>query len=132
MLDVRAFDVDDKIVGQALSEGGKLADVIRQLLADRHARYLHVHFASDDAYTARVDRFTFAASTDLCGSSAGAGLDWKLTPNGLLHCEFDVEPFAPVSKISLSLVSGRVGGAFTFLFRPRERGEGDHTKCGGS
>jgi hypothetical protein len=68
MLDVRAFDVHDKMVGQALSKGGKLADVITQLFADGHVRYLHVHLATDDAYAARVDRFTFAARTTWCPS----------------------------------------------------------------
>ncbi len=68
MLDVRAFDVNDKMVGQALSKGGKLADVITQLFADGHVRYLHVHLATDDVYAARVDRFTFAARTTCCRS----------------------------------------------------------------
>ena len=58
MLDVRAFDVHDKMVGRAHSAGEKLADIIKQLFADPHARYLHVHFATDDAYAARVDRFS--------------------------------------------------------------------------
>jgi hypothetical protein len=65
-LDVRAFDVQDQIVGRAPSEGEKLADVIAQLFADPHVKYLRLHFPADDAYAARVDRFTFAASTAGC------------------------------------------------------------------
>jgi outer membrane immunogenic protein len=50
----------------------------------------------------------------LWGYSVGAGLDWKLTPNFFLRGEFDFDQFAPVSNISLSLISGRIGGAFKF------------------
>jgi Protein of unknown function (DUF1203) len=107
MLDVRAFDVHDKMVGRAHSEGETLADIIKQLFADPHARYLHVHFATDDAYAARVDRFAFAARSDLGGSSVGTERDWKPTPNVVLRYAFEVEAFAPVANISLSLVSGR-------------------------
>jgi hypothetical protein len=53
MLDVRAFDVHDDIVGQELSEGAKLAGVIAQLFADRRAAYIHVYFATDQTYAAR-------------------------------------------------------------------------------
>jgi hypothetical protein len=68
MLDVRAFDVHDDMVGQELSEGAKLAGVIAQLFADRRAAYIHVYFATDQTYAARVDRFTFAAGTAWCRS----------------------------------------------------------------
>jgi opacity protein-like surface antigen len=50
----------------------------------------------------------------LWGYSVGAGLDWALTPNIFLRGEFDFDQFAPVSNISLALVSGRVGAGFKF------------------
>jgi outer membrane immunogenic protein len=50
----------------------------------------------------------------LWGWTAGAGLDWMLTPNFFLRGEFDFDQFAPISNIQLNLVSGRVGGAFRF------------------
>jgi outer membrane immunogenic protein len=50
----------------------------------------------------------------LWGYSVGAGLDWKLTPNFFLRGEFDFDQFAPVSNMSLALISGRIGGAFKF------------------
>jgi outer membrane immunogenic protein len=50
----------------------------------------------------------------LWGYSVGAGLDLQLMPNVFLRGEFDFDQFAPISNISLSLVSGRVGGAFKF------------------
>jgi Protein of unknown function (DUF1203) len=62
-LGVRAFDVHGKMVGQTLSESGKLADAIARLFADGRARCLQVHFAADGTHAARVDRFTFSAST---------------------------------------------------------------------
>jgi outer membrane immunogenic protein len=48
------------------------------------------------------------------GYSVGAGLDWKLTPNLFLRGEFDFDQFAPISNISLALISGRVGAGFKF------------------
>ena len=48
----------------------------------------------------------------LWGYSVGAGLDWALTPNIFVRGEFDFDQFAPISNISMSLVSGRVGAGF--------------------
>ena len=48
------------------------------------------------------------------GYSVGAGLDWALTPNFFLRGEFDFDQFAPVSNISLSLISGRLGAGLKF------------------
>jgi opacity protein-like surface antigen len=50
----------------------------------------------------------------LWGYSVGAGLDWKLTPNFFLRGEFAFDQFAPISNISLALISGRVGAGFKF------------------
>jgi outer membrane immunogenic protein len=50
----------------------------------------------------------------LWGYSVGAGLDWALTPNIFVRAEFDFDQFAPVSNISLALISGRVGAGFKF------------------
>ncbi len=50
----------------------------------------------------------------LWGYSVGAGLDWALTPNVFLRGEFDFDQFAPVTNVSLSLMSGRIGAGFKF------------------
>ena len=50
----------------------------------------------------------------LWGYSVGAGLDWALTPNIFLRGEFDFDQFAPLSNISLALISGRVGVGVKF------------------
>jgi outer membrane immunogenic protein len=50
----------------------------------------------------------------LWGYAVGAGLDWAVTPNFFLRGEFDFDQFAPVSNISLSLMSGRIGAGLKF------------------
>jgi hypothetical protein len=45
------------MVGEELVEGGKLASAIALLFTDPHAAYLRIHFATDNCYAARVDRF---------------------------------------------------------------------------
>ncbi len=50
----------------------------------------------------------------LWGWTAGAGLDWMLTPNFFLRGEFDFDQFAPISNIQLNLVSGSIGRAVKF------------------
>ena len=50
----------------------------------------------------------------LWGYAVGAGLDWQLTPNFFLRGEFDFDQFAPISNISLALISGRVGAGLKF------------------
>ncbi len=50
----------------------------------------------------------------LWGYSVGAGLDWALTPNIFVRGEVDFDQFAPVSNISLALISGRIGAAVKF------------------
>jgi opacity protein-like surface antigen len=50
----------------------------------------------------------------LWGYSVGAGPDWAVTPNFFLRGEFDFDQFAPISNISLSLFSGRLGAGFKF------------------
>jgi outer membrane immunogenic protein len=50
----------------------------------------------------------------LWGFAVGAGLDWALTPNIFLRGEFDFDQFAPVSNISLALITGRVGVGVKF------------------
>jgi hypothetical protein len=57
MLAVRAFNANHAMVGEELTEGGKLASAVALLFADPHAAYLHVHFATDNRYAARVERF---------------------------------------------------------------------------
>jgi hypothetical protein len=57
MLVARSFDANSEMIGEGLIEGAKLANVIVQLFADARAAYLHVHFATDNCYAARVNRF---------------------------------------------------------------------------
>jgi outer membrane immunogenic protein len=50
----------------------------------------------------------------LYGLSVGGGLDWALTPNLFLRGEAEYIQFAPISSISVSLFTGRVGVGFKF------------------
>jgi outer membrane immunogenic protein len=50
----------------------------------------------------------------LWGWTAGAGLDWMLTPNIFVRGEFEFVQFAPVTSISATIESGRLGGGFKF------------------
>jgi hypothetical protein len=56
MLAVRAFDADGAAVGEKLIDGEKLATAILLWFADPHAAHLHVYYATDGCYAARVDR----------------------------------------------------------------------------
>jgi outer membrane immunogenic protein len=48
------------------------------------------------------------------GYTVGAGLDWALTPNIFARGEFEFVQFAPVTNISVSVASGRVGAGLKF------------------
>jgi outer membrane immunogenic protein len=50
----------------------------------------------------------------LWGYTVGAGLDWALTPNIFARGEFEFVQFAPVTNISVSVASGRVGAGLKF------------------
>jgi outer membrane immunogenic protein len=50
----------------------------------------------------------------LYGYSAGAGLDWALTPNVFVRGEFEFVQFAPISNISVIIVNARAGAGFKF------------------
>ena len=50
----------------------------------------------------------------LYGFSVGGGLDWALTQNVFVRGEFDFVQFAPISNISLAVISGRVGAGYKF------------------
>jgi opacity protein-like surface antigen len=50
----------------------------------------------------------------LYGYAVGGGLDWALTPNVFVRGEFDFVQFAPISNISLAIISGRVGVGYKF------------------
>jgi outer membrane immunogenic protein len=50
----------------------------------------------------------------LYGFSVGGGLDWALTQNIFVRGEFDFVQFAPISNISLAIISGRVGAGYKF------------------
>jgi len=50
----------------------------------------------------------------LYGYAVGGGLDWALTPNVFARGEFDFAQFAPISNISISVISGRAGAGIKF------------------
>jgi outer membrane immunogenic protein len=50
----------------------------------------------------------------LFGFSVGGGLDWALTQNVFVRGEFDFVQFAPISNISVAIISGRVGAGYKF------------------
>ena len=56
ILSVRAFDDAGMMVAADVTDGRELEGVIARLLGDDRARYLHVHFAKQGCYAARVDR----------------------------------------------------------------------------
>lgn len=57
LLSVRAFDEEGMMVGAEVVTGTELESAIRQLFADQHAEYLHVHNAKPGCYAARIDRW---------------------------------------------------------------------------
>lgn len=57
LLSVRAFDDKGMMVGAEVVSGMELESTIRQLFADQHAEYLHVHNAKPGCYAARIDRW---------------------------------------------------------------------------
>jgi outer membrane immunogenic protein len=50
----------------------------------------------------------------LWGYTIGGGLDWALTPNIFARGEFEFVQFAPITNISVSVASGRVGAGLKF------------------
>ena len=48
------------------------------------------------------------------GYTAGAGLDWAVTPNVFLRGEFEFVQFAPIASINAFIYTARVGGGFKF------------------
>jgi hypothetical protein len=57
MLAVRALDANGSVAGEKLVDGKNLATAILSLFAEPRVSYLHIHYATDDCYAARVDRF---------------------------------------------------------------------------
>jgi hypothetical protein len=55
-LSVRAFDADGMMIDAALVEGASLEELVRRLLANDAAAYLHAHYATRGCYAARIDR----------------------------------------------------------------------------
>jgi hypothetical protein len=56
LLSVRAFDRDSMLVGADVVEGTALEDTITRLFGDDRAAYLHLHYAKQGCYAARVER----------------------------------------------------------------------------
>jgi outer membrane immunogenic protein len=50
----------------------------------------------------------------LWGYTVGAGLDWAVTRNVFVRGEFEFVQFAPISNISVSVASGRLGAGLKF------------------
>jgi outer membrane immunogenic protein len=50
----------------------------------------------------------------LFGFSVGGGLDWALTQNIFVRGEFEFVQFAPITNISVAIISGRVGARYKF------------------
>jgi hypothetical protein len=56
LLSVRAFSADGMLLDANVAEGAGASDVFEQMLRNKRAAYLHVHFAKFGCYAARVDR----------------------------------------------------------------------------
>jgi Protein of unknown function (DUF1203) len=56
LLSVRAFDERGMLINADVVAGTKLAPTVEQFLADARASYLHVHYARQGCYAARVER----------------------------------------------------------------------------
>lgn len=56
LLSVRAFDAAGMMIAADVTDGHELEPLVDRLFADPAAAYLHVHFARQGCYAARVDR----------------------------------------------------------------------------
>jgi hypothetical protein len=56
LLSIRAFDEAGMMVEADVVDGENLEPVIRRMLANASAAYLHLHYAKPGCYAARVDR----------------------------------------------------------------------------
>jgi Protein of unknown function (DUF1203) len=56
LLSVRAFDRAGMMVGADVVDGQELEGLVARLLDDERAGYLHVHFARQGCYAARIER----------------------------------------------------------------------------
>lgn len=56
LLSVRAFDDAGMMIAADVVAGSELEGAIHRLLGEPGARYLHLHFAKQGCYAARVDR----------------------------------------------------------------------------
>jgi hypothetical protein len=54
---VRSIDNDGKVFEVVPTDGLKLEDLVRQLLADRRVARLNIHLATDDSYAGHAVRF---------------------------------------------------------------------------
>jgi hypothetical protein len=56
LLSVRAFDRAGMLVGADVIDGKELEGVVGRLLDDERAGYLHIHYARQGCYAARIER----------------------------------------------------------------------------
>ena len=56
LLSIRAFDADGMMIDADVADGRDADAVIERLLADTRATYLHVHYARQGCYAARIER----------------------------------------------------------------------------
>ncbi len=55
-LSIRSFDADGMMIDADVVDGATPEPLIRRMLADRNAAYLHAHFAKRGCYAARIER----------------------------------------------------------------------------
>lgn len=56
LLSVRAYDADAMMIEADVAPGSELEPLVARLFSDPRARYLHIHYARQGCYAARVDR----------------------------------------------------------------------------
>jgi len=56
MLAVRSFDANAMMVANQLVDGNEIEPVLEKLLAPSNVDYLHIHYAADGCYAAKVQR----------------------------------------------------------------------------
>jgi hypothetical protein len=56
LISLRAFDAAGDMVDADAAEGDAIAGLIRTMLANQKAAYLHAHYAKPGCYAARIDR----------------------------------------------------------------------------
>ena len=107
-------------IGMAVGRASYSVSTLADLTQDTNATPTYSCAGSGAAVPgAKCQDFLFFNSAGqnnalLYGFSVGGGLDWALTQNIFVRGEFDFVQFAPISSISLAIISGRVGAGYKF------------------